>query len=369
MNELASGRLDVEVPGIGRGDEVGDQLALVDALAADDDGGAGAGGALAVAAFSLSMVPLQGQQAPAYRAPRLADGHPDLNGIWQTMNTANYDIQTHMARPALQVRPGPYGPVPAPSVLALGAVASVPPGMGVVEGDELPYLPAALEQKIALQKAGKAETNVTVGGEPPDGELRKSLDKKTGEIWAGYSETGATSAAMAQDMQVLDELIKVAPQGPIGGRLAEMFPGVSSAGDAFQSVVKRVAPTLRAPGSGATSDIEYDGMLRSLPALRNQPEANAMIAEIMKSKASINIERARIVDAYGSGTMSAGDARKAIAELDKRSIMTPEMKKALEGLGGGDAAPAGGPAIGAVQDGYRFKGGDPADPNSWEPVN
>ena len=236
-------------------------------------------------------------------------------------------------------------------------------------GDPNLLSPAALEQKIALQKAGKAETNVTVGGEPPDGELRKSLDKKTGEIWAGYSETGATSAAMAQDMQVLDELIKVAPQGPIGGRLAEMFPGVSSAGDAFQSVVKRVAPTLRAPGSGATSDIEYDGMLRSLPALRNQPEANAMIAEIMKSKASINIERARIVDAYGSGTMSAGDARKAIAELDKRSIMTPEMKKALEGLGGGDAAPAGGPAIGAVQDGYRFKGGDPADPNSWEPVN
>jgi hypothetical protein len=53
----------------------------------------------------------------------------------------------HMARPAMAVRPGPYGPVPAKAVLALGAVGAVPPGMGVVDGNDLPYLPAALEQK------------------------------------------------------------------------------------------------------------------------------------------------------------------------------------------------------------------------------
>ena len=68
-----------------------------------------------------------------YRAPRLADGHPDLNGIWQALNEANYDIQMHVARPALALRAGPYGPVPATPVLALGAVGAVPPGVGVVE--------------------------------------------------------------------------------------------------------------------------------------------------------------------------------------------------------------------------------------------
>jgi hypothetical protein len=36
-------------------------------------------------------------------------------------------------------------------VLALGAVGSVPPGMGIVEGDEIPYLPAALAKKKANQ--------------------------------------------------------------------------------------------------------------------------------------------------------------------------------------------------------------------------
>src|SRR5262249_24613377 len=83
-------------------------------------------------------------QAPSYRALRTPDGKPDLNGIWQALNEANYDIETHVARPAMALRPGPYGRVPAAPVLRLGAVGAVPPGIGVVEGGELPYRPEAL---------------------------------------------------------------------------------------------------------------------------------------------------------------------------------------------------------------------------------
>lgn len=106
-----------------------------------------AGGAALAALVFLSVAPLSGQRAPGYRAPRGADGHPDLNGIWQSLNEANYDLEMHMARPALQTRPGPYGPVPAAPVLAMGAVGAVPPGMGVVEGGEIPYKPEALAQR------------------------------------------------------------------------------------------------------------------------------------------------------------------------------------------------------------------------------
>jgi len=98
----------------------------------------------------------RGAQAPAGRgaaAPRpAAGGHPDLNGIWQVMNTANYDIQEHMSRPAMALRPGPYGPVPAAPVLALGAVGSVPGGPGIVEGNEIPYKPEALAKKKQNQE-------------------------------------------------------------------------------------------------------------------------------------------------------------------------------------------------------------------------
>ena len=93
--------------------------------------------------LAIAMWPVT-SEAQGYRPPRLADGHPDLNGIWQVMNEANYDIQMHAARPALALRDGPYGPVPDAPVLAFGAVGAVPPGIGVVEGDEIPYRPEAV---------------------------------------------------------------------------------------------------------------------------------------------------------------------------------------------------------------------------------
>jgi hypothetical protein len=79
--------------------------------------------------------------------PRTAGGKPDLNGIWQTIGTANYDLEPHNARPALAMRPGPVVPVPAKEVVALGAVGAVPSGFGVVVGGTIPYLPEALAKK------------------------------------------------------------------------------------------------------------------------------------------------------------------------------------------------------------------------------
>ena len=83
--------------------------------------------------------------------PRL-NGKPDLNGIWQTINTANWDIQAHSAKPALAMRPGPVVPIPAKEVLAFGAVGAIPAGLGVVEGDELPYTPEGLKKKQENQE-------------------------------------------------------------------------------------------------------------------------------------------------------------------------------------------------------------------------
>ena len=64
--------------------------------------------------------------AGANQLPRTSDGKPDFSGIWQALNTAAWDIQDHSS-----------------SLAFLG----VPPGRGVVEGNEIPYKPAALEQK------------------------------------------------------------------------------------------------------------------------------------------------------------------------------------------------------------------------------
>jgi hypothetical protein len=62
-------------------------------------------------------------QIPA--RPRTPDAKPNLQGIWQVLNTAAWDIQDHAAR--------------------LG----VPAGQGIVDGNEIPYQPAALAKKRA----------------------------------------------------------------------------------------------------------------------------------------------------------------------------------------------------------------------------
>jgi hypothetical protein len=103
------------------------------------------------ALLAAAAVPMAAQSS-TYRAPKADGGKPDLNGIWQTLNEANFDLEGHNARAALALRPGPYGPVPAAPVLALGAVGAVPPSLGVVEGGEIPYKPEALAQKKDNQK-------------------------------------------------------------------------------------------------------------------------------------------------------------------------------------------------------------------------
>ena len=97
------------------------------------------------AALPLAVVPILAAllfvskvsdgQTTASSTPRLPYGGnlPNLNGTWQVANTANWDILDHSAE---------AGPV-----LALGAWGAVPPGQGVVEGNELPYRPDALARK------------------------------------------------------------------------------------------------------------------------------------------------------------------------------------------------------------------------------
>ena len=90
-------------------------------------------GPVAIVAVLWWSVTAAAGQAPTYKAPRSADGKPNLNGIWQALNEASWDIEGHAAAPGI--------------VTALGAAGAVPPGIGIVEGGPLPYQPAAAARK------------------------------------------------------------------------------------------------------------------------------------------------------------------------------------------------------------------------------
>src|SRR5205823_6461536 len=77
----------------------------------------------------LSMTPTYGQSWL-----NAEDGKPNLNGIWQAMTTANWDIEAHNADA------GPHPQI-------MGAWGAEPAGMGIVEGGTIPYKPDALKKK------------------------------------------------------------------------------------------------------------------------------------------------------------------------------------------------------------------------------
>lgn len=92
-------------------------------------------GAIAVAAFAVLLLAAQSASAQNYTAPRTHDGRPDLNGIWQALGSAHYDLEGHAAD---------FSPS-----LEMGALGAVPAGLGVVVGGEIPYKQSALAQRQA----------------------------------------------------------------------------------------------------------------------------------------------------------------------------------------------------------------------------
>ncbi|HWF10258.1 MAG TPA: hypothetical protein VG297_17445 [Bryobacteraceae bacterium] len=82
-----------------------------------------------VAALAFCIIPAAAQNS----APKPTPNKPNFTGLWQAFGTADWDIQAHGAEA------GPF--------YQLGAIGSIPPGQSIVAGDEIPYLPKALEQK------------------------------------------------------------------------------------------------------------------------------------------------------------------------------------------------------------------------------
>jgi hypothetical protein len=70
--------------------------------------------------------------APA-RPARIA-GRPNLNGIWQSLSGANWNLEDHSATDIKQF-------------WQMGAIAAIPAGQSVVEGGTIPYTPAGLKQR------------------------------------------------------------------------------------------------------------------------------------------------------------------------------------------------------------------------------
>ena len=103
-----------------------------------------------------SQMPTPGQFAP-YTASRTADGRPNLNGVWQALTTAYWDLEAHGAAP------GAYPQL-------LGAWGAQPGGQSIVEGGVIPYRPEAVARRRANFDSRTTASVPGDGADPPLGD-------------------------------------------------------------------------------------------------------------------------------------------------------------------------------------------------------
>ncbi len=89
-------------------------------------------------AFILMLISQPSQSQDNSGLIRTASGLPDFSGIWQAMGTAHWNLETHGSSA------GPF--------YQLGALGAIPGGMGVVNGETIPYRSETLRQKLQNQE-------------------------------------------------------------------------------------------------------------------------------------------------------------------------------------------------------------------------
>lgn len=303
--------------------------------------------------LAIGLMTLSGQ--PQQFAPLMqlaANDIQERKKLRQTNKTIEY-LETidpklaEMARnnPAMvtaimqQVTSQMLNPKDQKSVMTGAEILKIMPDVSVEKNELYNVTKNAAGDILTVNKAGGGGVKneiIMPGGAAAEDELLKKLMGATGDQWAAMMSQGNAAAQLSVDLEILARLAPLAPSGPLQGRLAENFPEFNDVSALRQSIIKRIAPTLRVEGSGSTSDIEFNAMLDGFGSLRNSPEANVAIISVFQKKAAFDIARAKIVRQYSTGAITFKEANDQMAQLEQQSLIPKEVASIIQRFSIGD---------------------------------
>lgn len=306
----------------------------------------------------------------------------------QTRGIAQMLLQRQMAASA-PVRPE-YGFITAPdgtiirtdktsgAITPLGQYAA--PNEGTKPTDDMREYDLARQQGFQgsffdfqrqMKEAGRASNSVTLASET---EFEKGLGKADAERFSTLSSDGTTAQA---DLARIGELRGLLGDSP-GGFVTGLQQYASSLGiklgdnvssiEAATALINQLVPQQRPAGSGTMSDRDVSLFKESLPSLMNTPQGNELILDTMEAMSKYRLQQADIADAVMSKEITRTEGMKRLRSLPNPIDAFRTARKKIPDAAsnvpstGGMPPP---PKVGEIIDGMQFKGGDPADRNSW----
>lgn len=195
-----------------------------------------------------------------------------------------------------------------------------------LNADQMKQLNAVmLQREKSLRKSGAPVTNIDMG------QKTVAIERAKAQV---ASETAAEGAlAVAGDVRAIVDILKPYQGGRLDQIKAELgpyFPGttfakISNAAGVAEALRAKIAPTLRVPGSGASSDTDIKLFLSAIPSLAQYAEGRELLATFTerfanRAAAAADIKAKMIED----GTYSIKAFQTELKNAGYEKVLTPE---------------------------------------------
>jgi hypothetical protein len=191
-----------------------------------------------------------------------------------------------------------------------------------------------------FQSANASKTILQAPGTPgfeqqAFGELVNSTIKAVPEV----QDSASAQIRLADEINTITELqnsqdqslfeIYVRQNAP---DLANMVLDPDGRMSAAQSMINRIAPTMRETGSGSTSDREMAQYVSSLPSFTQRPEGRALTNQMFQAKADIARKEQELIDKLYSQEITPTQYAQQINKLRTQSLYTAARRAAINNI-------------------------------------
>jgi len=191
-----------------------------------------------------------------------------------------------------------------------------------------------------FQTANASRTIIQQPGTPGfDQEILADLIRSTVQMVPEVQAAASAQIRLADEINTITELQNSQDQSLFDTYVRNNYPALANLlldpdgrMSAAQSMINRIAPTMRETGSGSTSDREMAQYISSLPSFTQRKEGRALTNQMFQAKADIARQEQDLIDKLYSGEITGSEYARRINKLRQQTLFTPERRAAINNI-------------------------------------